>query len=201
MMMANNPITRRDVLKTLALGAAGGSVLQSIPLQAAQRVHQMIAQEKSHSPARTYLPKFFSAHQYQTLSSLCDAIIPADEHSAGAVKAGAPEFIDLLTSENKDYQLSLGGGMMWLDGLCTDRFGNTYLACSPAQKKEVLDLIAYRKNADKDAALSQGVEFFAFLRRLTSDGFYTSEIGINDLQYIGNTYVREFPGCPAVPEG
>jgi gluconate 2-dehydrogenase gamma chain len=198
--MAKNPITRRDVLKTLALGVAGGSVLQSVPLQAARRVHQMIAQERAHSPARTYRPKFFSAHQYQTLSSLCDAIIPADEHSAGAVKAGAPEFIDLLTSENKDYQLSLSGGMMWLDGLCADRFDSTYLACSPAQKKQVLDLIAYRKNADKDAALSQGVEFFAFLRRLTSDGFYTSEIGIEDLQYIGNTFVREFPGCPAVPE-
>jgi len=199
--MAKNPITRRDVLKTLALGAAGGSVLQIVPLQAAQHVHQLIAQERSHSPARTYRPKFFSAHQYRTLTSLCDAIIPADEHSAGAVKAGAPEFIDLLTSENKDYQLSLGGGMMWLDGLCADRFGNTYLACTPAQKKQVLDLIAYRKNADKDTALSQGVEFFAFLRRLTSDGFYTSEIGIADLQYIGNTFLAEFPGCPAVPEG
>jgi len=201
MTMAKNPITRRDVLKTLAMGVAGGSVLQSLPLQAAQHVHRMIAQEKSHAPAGRYQPKFFSAHQYQTLSSLCDAIIPADEHSAGAVKAGAPEFIDLLTSENKDYQLALGGGMMWLDGLCADRFGSTYLACSASQKKQVLDLIAYRKNADKDAALSQGVEFFAFLRRLTSDGFYSSEIGIKDLQYIGNTYLREFPGCPAVPEG
>ena len=197
--MANNPITRRDVLKTLAIGAAGGSVLQAVPLQAAQHVHRMITQEKSH--AGTYRPKFFSAHQYQTLSSLCDAIIPADEHSAGAVKAGAPEFIDLLTSENKDYQLALGGGMMWLDGLCADRFASTYLACSPVQKTQVLDLIAYRKNADKDPALSQGVEFFAFLRRLTSDGFYSSEIGIKDLQYIGNTFLKEFPGCPAIPEG
>ena len=198
--MEKNPITRRDVLKTLAIGAAGGSVLQAVPLQAAQHVHRMITQEKSHA-AGTYRPKFFSAHQYQTLSSLCDAIIPADEHSAGAVKAGAPEFIDLLTSENKDYQLALGGGMMWLDGLCADHFGNTYLSCSPAQKTQVLDLIAYRKNADKDPALSQGVEFFAFLRRLTSDGFYSSEIGIKDLQYIGNTFLKEFPGCPAIPEG
>src|SRR5437660_12098532 len=200
MTMEKNPITRRDVLKTLAMGVAGGAVLQAVPLQAAQHVHRMIAQEKSHAPAGTYRPKFFSAHQYQTLSSLCDAIIPADEHSAGAVKAGAPEFIDLLTSENKDYQLALGGGMMWLDGLCADRFGTTYLACSPAQKKEVLDLIAYRKSADKNAALSQGVEFFALLRRLTSDGFYTSEIGLTDLQYCGNPFLTEFPDCPAVPE-
>src|SRR6266849_2041164 len=73
MTMAKNPITRRDVLKTLAMGVAGGSVLQSVPLQAAQHVHRMIAKEKSHAPAGTYRPKFFSAHQYQTLASLCDA--------------------------------------------------------------------------------------------------------------------------------
>src|SRR6266481_9990328 len=149
--MPTSPVSRRDILKTLAMGACS-SVLQVIPLHAAEQVHRMVKHEKAQAPAGRYQPKFFSAHQYATLSALCDAIIPADEHSAGAVKAGAPEFIDLLTSENKDYQLALGGGMMWLDGLCADRFGGSYLGCLPAQKKEVLDLIAYRKNADKDAA-------------------------------------------------
>ena len=74
------------------------------------------------------------------------------------------------------------------------------MECTPEQKKEVLDLIAFRKNAKQDAALSQGVAFFSFLRRLTCDGFYTSKIGIADLGYIGNTSVREFPGCPPVPD-
>ncbi len=198
--MPMNPISRRDILKTLAMGAVGGSVLQMIPLQAAGQVHHMVKQEKAHAPAGRYRPKFFPAHQYATLSALCDTIIPADEHSGGAVQAGAPEFIDLLTSENKDYQLALGGGLMWLDGLCGDRYGHPYLTCSPAQQKEILDLIAYRKNALSDGSVSQGVEFFAFLRRLTSDAFYSSEIGINDLQYIGNAFVKEFPGCPPVPE-
>jgi gluconate 2-dehydrogenase gamma chain len=64
----------------------------------------------------------------------------------------------------------------------------------------VLDLIAFRKNAKQDSSLSQGVAFFGFLRRLTCDGFYTSKIGITDLQYIGNTSLREFPGCPPLPE-
>jgi gluconate 2-dehydrogenase gamma chain len=59
--------------------------------------------------------------------------------------------------------------------------------CNAEQKKEILDLIAHRKNAKKDPALSQGVSFFAFLRNLTCDGFYTSKIGIADLQYMGNT--------------
>src|SRR5258708_37739405 len=112
MTMAENPIPRRDVLKTLAMGAAGGSILRAVPLQAAQRVHQMIAQERSHDPARTYRPKFFSAHQYQTLSTLCDAIIPAYVHSAGAVEVGAPVFIDILTIDNKTQQMARRRGMM-----------------------------------------------------------------------------------------
>jgi gluconate 2-dehydrogenase gamma chain len=194
------PVSRRDVLRTLALGAVGGSVLEVIPLEAAEAVHRMVKQEKTQAPAGRYRPKFFSAHAYATLIALCDAILPADEKSKGAVAAGAPEFIDLLTSENKEYQLQLGGGLMWLDGTSTDRYGSLYLKCTAAQQKELLDLIAFRRNAEKDPSLSQGVEFFSFLRNLTSDAFYTSEIGFADLEYMGNTFVKEFPGCPPVPE-
>ena len=60
--------------------------------------------------------------------------------------------------------------------------------------------LAQRDAPVQDRALSQGVSFFSFLRRLTCDGFYTSKIGIADLGYIGNTALREFPGCPPVPE-
>ena len=63
----------------------------------------------------------------------------------------------------------------------------------------MLDLIAYRKNAKKDLSLSQGVAFFSFLRDFTCDGFYTSKIGIEDLQYIGNVARSEWPGCPELP--
>jgi gluconate 2-dehydrogenase gamma chain len=196
----NDSITRRDILRTLAFGAAAGSVLQIIPAEAAAYVHQMVHKEKSATPAGAYTPKYFSPSQYAAILFLCDTIIPKDEKSGGAVEAGAPEFIDLLTSENPDYQLKLGGGLYWLDAACTDRYNHLFMECTPEQKKEILDLIAYRKNAKKDASLSQGVAFFAFLRNLTCDGFYTSKIGIADLQYIGNTALREFPGCPPPPE-
>jgi hypothetical protein len=127
---------------------------------------------------------------------LCDAIIPKDEHSGGAVEAGAPEFIDLITSEDEKHQLKLGGGLYWLDSYCTDHFGATFLDSAPAQKKEALDLIAYRKSAKTNPELSQGIAFFAFLRDMACDGFYTSKIGIEDLKYIGNTTLRSWPGCP-----
>jgi gluconate 2-dehydrogenase gamma chain len=205
--IANGPttgISRRDILRTLAISAVGGSVLQVIPADAAEYVHELVRGEKnaptvSGTVSGKYVPKYFSAHQYATITFLCDAIIPKDEKSGGAVEAGAPEFIDLLTSENEKYQLALGGGLMWLDSLCVDRYGTTFLDCTPQQKGEVMDLIAYRKNAKTDASLSQGVAFFSFIRNLTCDAFYTSKIGIADLQYIGNVTRSEFPGCPPLP--
>lgn len=193
-------ISRRDLLKNLTVSVAGGSVLQMIPAEAAAMAHQMVHKEKAASLAGKYTAKYFSPHQYETLSTLCDLIIPKDEKSGGAVEAGAPEFIDLLTSENEDYQLEFGGGLMWLDNLCADRYQLTFLGCSPEQKREVLDLIAYRKNAKADASLGPGVEFFQNLRTMTCDGFYTSKIGIEDLQYIGNTAMAEWPGCPPIPQ-
>jgi Gluconate 2-dehydrogenase subunit 3/TAT (twin-arginine translocation) pathway signal sequence len=198
--MNTQGISRRDVLKTLAAGAAAGSVLQVIPLQAAEMAHQMVHKEKAAAPAGKYTPKYFTAKQYQTLTSLCDTIIPKDEKSGGAVEAGAPEFIDLLTSENIEFQGRLGGGFMWLDSYCIDHYGKTYMESTLEQRKEIIDLIAYRKNAKATPELHQGVAFFAFLRNMTCDGFYTSKIGIEDLQYIGNVTRSEWPGCPTLPE-
>ncbi|HZP16672.1 MAG TPA: gluconate 2-dehydrogenase subunit 3 family protein [Terriglobales bacterium] len=191
-------ISRRAVIKSLTIGAAASSVLRVIPLQAAEHAHHLIAAEKS-SAARAYTPKFFAPHEYKTLQALCQAIIPPDADSGGAIEAGAPEFIDLLTSENKDYQQKLGGGIHWLDNTCIDRYGKNYLDCPPEQQKEILDRIAYRKNAIADPSLSPGVAFFSFLRNMTADGFFTSEIGIKYLGYIGSAFLKEFPGCPPVP--
>ena len=193
-------ISRRDVLRNLTVGVTASSVLKIIPTQAAEHAHTLVKEEKAKTPAGSYAPKFFNSHQYKMLQSLCQAIIPADEHSGGAVEAGAPEFIDLLTSENKEYQLSLGGGLMWLDSTCQDRYGKVYLECSPAQQTEMLDLIAYSKNVQKNPGLGGGVKFFSLLRDMTSDGFFTSEIGIKYLGYIGNDYLAEFPGCPPLPQ-
>jgi gluconate 2-dehydrogenase gamma chain len=193
-------ISRRDILKSLTMAAVGGSVLRVIPLEAAEYAHRMVKAEKAAAETHVYSPKFFSAHAFKTLQSLCNAIIPPDDEAKGALEAGAPEFIDLLTSENKEYQVALGGGLMWLDNTCVDRYEKPYLDCTPEQQKDILDLIAYRKNAKKDPSLGQGIEFFSFLRKLTADGFFTSDIGIDYLGYIGNTYLQEFPGCPPVPE-
>src|ERR1700690_4133931 len=121
-------LSRRDVLKSLTIGAFAGSVLRVIPAEAAEHAHKMVEAEKAAAPSGAYPPKFFPPNQYKTLQALCQTIIPADADCGGAMEAGAPEFIDLLTSESPDYQLQLGGGLMWLDGTCSDRYGNNYLS-------------------------------------------------------------------------
>jgi gluconate 2-dehydrogenase gamma chain len=191
--------SRRSLLKALSVTAAG-SALRLVPLSAAEKAHRMVNAEKAASAAGGYVPKFFSSRQYGTLRALCQTIIPADQESGGAIEAGAPEFIDLLTSENKELRLQLGGGIMWLDSTCSERYGQSYLDCKAEEQKEILELIAFRKNAEASPSLRPGVEFFSTLRKFTADGFFTSEIGMKYLGYVGNTYLSEFPGCPPVPE-
>ncbi len=95
------------------MGAVAGSVLRVIPLEAAEYAHNLIEAERAENGS--YAPKFFDAHQYKTLQTLCETILPTDADCGGAIEAGAPEFIDLLTSENAEYQATLGGGMTGLD--------------------------------------------------------------------------------------
>lgn len=197
--MTQDSISRRAILRSLSIGAAAGSVLRVIPLEAAEYAHNLIETERADTKAGGYAPKFFDAHQYKTLQMLCETILPADPECGGAIEAGAPEFIDLLTSENTDYQSRLGGGLKWLDTSCASRYGKAYLDSLPQQQTEILDLIAYSKNAAQDASLRDGEDFFSLLRNMTADGFFTSKIGIKYLGYKGNTYLTEFPGCPPVP--
>ncbi len=192
-------VSRRSLLKSLTMGAMVGSVLRVIPLQAAEHAHHMIDAEKADSKTGAYAPKFFDAHQYKTLQSLCESIFPADADSGGAIEAGAPEFIDLLTSENPEYQAKIGGLLRWLDATSTTRFSKAYLESTANQQKELLDIVSYRKSAAQDESLKEPVANFSFLRNLAADGFFTSKIGIKYLGYKGNTYLIDFPGCPPVP--
>jgi len=66
--------------------------------------------------------------------------------------------------------------------------------CVPAEQTAVLDDIAWPGRARPE--LAAGVAFFSSLRDLVAAGFWTSKMGIEDLQYKGNTYVRNWNGCP-----
>jgi len=139
-------------------------------------------------------PKFFTPHEYDTVRVLVDLIIPRDERSGSATDAGVPEFIDFMMTDRPNQQTEIRGGLAWMDAECMRRFGKTFVDCADAERRALLDDIAWPKRARPE--MSQGVAFFNRFRDLTASGFWSSKMGVEDLQYRGNTYVREWSGCP-----
>ncbi|MDP8982877.1 MAG: gluconate 2-dehydrogenase subunit 3 family protein [Acidobacteriota bacterium] len=176
-------VSRRDLLRGIALSAALGA----LPLEAAQHVHELALQEKAAGP---YKPKLFNPHEYATLRRLADLIVPADDVSPGALAAGAPEFIDLLSSQGPELATIYTGGIAWLDREMLRRYGTDFVGAKPEQQTAMLDLIAYRKNESPE--LGPGIRFFSWVRKMVVDAFYTSAVGIKDLGYTGNTAVSKF---------
>lgn len=177
-------VSRREVLRGVALSLTLGGM----QVADAQHVHQMAAAEKL--TTGSYKPKALNAHEYSTLQKLADIIVPADEHSPGAVESGAAEFIDLLASQNPELAAIYTGGIAWLDREMGRRNNATFLNARPEQQTAMLDLIAYRKNESPE--LGPGIRFFDWARMMVVDAFYTSPAGVKDLGYMGNTAVQKF---------
>jgi hypothetical protein len=141
-----------------------------------------------------YQPKFFTAPEWQTVRLLVDIIIPRDERSVSATEAGVPEFMDIVMQDQEGRQTAMRGGLAWLDTECRERFGKgTFLACAEAERRAVLDDIAWPAKARPE--LSHGVAFFSSFRDLTAGGFWSSKMGVEDLRYMGNTAVPGWNGC------
>jgi len=86
------------------------------------------------------------------------------------------------------------GGLALIDRLSADRAGKRFVNASDPERRRILDEIAYTSNPDP--GLSHAIAFFSSFRDLTASGFWTTRMGIRDLQYQGNTYVAEWNGCP-----
>jgi gluconate 2-dehydrogenase gamma chain len=180
-------ITRRDVLRRLALALTATGFVDRV---AAQEVHQMTLQAST-AAGGGYTPRALTAHEYNTLERLTDLIIPVENGAPGAVAAGAAAWIDLIISENTELKERYASGLASLDVAMRTRGAANFVAATPAQQAALLDLIAFRRNMSPD--LAPGIEFFTWARRMTVDAFYTSEIGIRDIDYRGNTALASYP--------
>jgi gluconate 2-dehydrogenase gamma chain len=131
------------------------------------------------------MDKFFTDHEMATIAVLSDIIIPKDEVSGSATDAKVPEFIEFIVKDMPHHQTPLRGGLRWLDVQCLNRYNNPFKDCTQQQQIELIDQIAYPKKAKP--GMAQGVSFFNKIRDLVATGFYTSQIGVKDIGYIGNT--------------
>ena len=158
------------------------------------RTKEELAYEKSLLAAG----KFFTDHEMAMITVLADIIIPKDDVSGSASDAKVPEFIDFIVQDMPQYQTPMRGGLRWLDMACLKRYNKSFVDCSQQEKIEMVDDIAYpeiqyeeKENKTKKGKVKPGMEagvsFFSLMRNFTATGFYTSQIGIKDIGYIGNT--------------
>lgn len=186
-------MNRRDSLKALGLAAAGGALLldgcrpeAKTGNETATGVEKLPGvQDWEHTRnGKLADEKFFSDHELATIGVLADIILPADDISGSATDAGVPAFIEFMVKDIPAYQTPMRGGLKWLNVQTQRRFGKAFADCEKSQQLELVDEIAYPAKAKP--GMGQGVAFFSLMRNLTASGFFTSEIGVKDIGYVGN---------------
>ncbi len=182
-------VTRRDVLRRLALTIAAAGAVDAL---AAEEAHHAVRQATKRGGGR-YRPKALSAHEFRTLERLTDLIIPAEDTRPGAVQCDVAAWIDSLLDVNAELKDRYGKGLAWVDAAMKKRGAADFVGASTAEQTALLDLIAYQRNRSEE--LDPGIDFFILARRMTADGFYTSPIGMRDV-YQGNSPQATF----TVPE-
>ena len=183
--------SRRDVLKVLlAAPAATFGWTEAEASQAAAAAQTA----RAAATAKPFVPKFFTATEFKLVRVLADIVIPKDERSGSATDAGVPEFMDFMMIDQPARQVAMRGGLAWLDVECQKRFDKTFLNCVESERTAVLDDIAWPARAKPEFA--HGVAFFSNFRDLTASGFWTTRMGIDDLQFMGNRSVARWNGCP-----
>ena len=127
---------------------------------------------------------FFTPDEMTTITILGDIIIPKDETSGSASEAGVPAFLEFIVKDMPEHQIPMRGGLRWLDLQCLKNFDKAFKDCTSAQQMEIVDEIAWPEKAKPEMA--QGVAFFNLMRNLTASGFYTSQMGVKDMGFMGN---------------
>ncbi len=188
---------RRDSIRAILVGTVASSVLVDACKSADEKANVPAdsSAEKSASTidrtkveaeieAKLMAETFFTAHEMATITILADIIIPKDEVSGSASEAGVPDFIEFIVKDMPANKTPMRGGLRWLDLESSKRFQKAFRDCSSQQQIAIVDDIAYPEKAKPE--MKQGVAFFNLMRNLTATGFYTSEIGVKDIGYVGN---------------
>ena len=185
---------RRDSIKTMLLGALGTGMLMNgcAPGASDRRKLQDVFDFSSYGrtePEKArdkeiFEDNFFSDHEFETVAVLCDLILPATATAGAASEAFVPEFVDFAVKEWPHLQDRFRMGIQWLDAYSKKENGKDFIFATPEAQTAILDAIAYPDNATE--ATQPGVDFFREIRNFTLTGYYTTQMGFNDLGYVGN---------------
>ena len=204
-------LSRRSAVRRIALALTVTGFGRSLAPADAAEVHDQVSEEKT--VQGEYAVKYFNPHEFRTLERLSELIVPADAGGPSGRDGGAPEFIDLLASQNSELAAIFTGGILWLDSTTQEQYGKRFFDASESEQKRSLDALveAERNKAIGDtqwetseyrrfevfgvrtpAGTRRGLEFFQWARQLIVDAYYTSPAGIKDLGFVGNASHTEY---------
>jgi hypothetical protein len=185
--MASYSSDRRHVLKLF--GAIGATC--TFPF-AGEELYGQTAHEHANFVPQSQ-GRFLNDADFKTVARIADLIIPPTE-TPGAVQAGVPEYIDLVISRDENQQALLADGLRWLDVQAKEQSADRFLELDERSQLAILEPLCAAADAGKPHART--AQFFALLKRLTADGYYTSKIGlIDELGYKGNAVRSSYPEC------
>lgn len=185
--------TRRDFLKYLAAAPLAEFAVTAADLERVSELTKTTLEQLAQR-GEQYRPKYFSPDDWRTVRILVDLVIPRDERSGSATDAGVPEFMDFTLGDRPGMRTWMRSGLAWLDAECEGRFGKPFRDCARAQQTAMLDDIAWPRRARPE--MQAGVRFFNNFRNFTASGFWSSKMGVEDLQYMGNRPSATWNGCP-----
>ncbi|MFC4212883.1 gluconate 2-dehydrogenase subunit 3 family protein [Pedobacter lithocola] len=196
-------MNRRDSLKALGITALSTSVLVEACKQPENKTTVAAPEETAKEAGKEQWEvdrdkklkseTFFTKHEMATITVLADIIIPKDDVSGSASDAKVPEFIEFIVKDMPYHQTPMRGGLKWLDIYCFNKFQKSFVEASEKEQISIVDEIAYPKKARPE--MQAGVAFFNKMRDLTASGFYTTEIGVKDIGYVGNS-PNQWAGVP-----
>ena len=199
---------RREVLQALA--AAGASL--AIPALAEDHpvrrhlAHPAGVAAADARAAAAVRPEFLDAHQMETLVSLAERIVP------GSTRAKVAPFVDqLLAVDTRDRQRAFVDALGWIDGECIGRYQHPWMKLAEAQQVELLTAISTAEPARPSHFWVRGEavvvpspppdlrptarDRFEEIKGWIVGAYYSSEIGMRELGWTGQTFFASFPGC------
>ncbi len=191
---ASRGSTRRDVLKA-AVGAAALAALPITPADAERAMAHVDAALGRQRQGVAYRPRWFQPDEWRQINVIVDLIIPRDERSGSATEAGVPQYMDFFCAEYGSSYAWMRDALRWFDGFSYNTFGKSFLKITNAERRRLFDQVAWPAKAAPN--LRDGVAFFNRLRDFTASGFFSSQVGVKDLGYVGNVALPAWNGCPS----
>lgn len=186
-------MNRRDSIKNLTFLSIGAGLLlegcygisrEKIKRSLTRYEYGRTPEEKLYDD-KLFAEKFFTNQELFTLDKICNLILPPNEF--GSIRdAEVVQLIEFMAKDIPTYKEPLRNGLIWIDNESKKRFNNLFVDCEIIQQENIFDEIAYYDPNKSISEYSEPVQWFNLVRNLTMTGYFTSEVGINELGYKGN---------------